>query len=36
MAQAANAPVATGAQTFPIDVLRDIERKVLWLSTQII
>jgi pyruvate dehydrogenase E1 component len=36
MAQAANAPVATGAQAFPIDVLRDIERKVLWLSTQII
>jgi pyruvate dehydrogenase E1 component len=36
MVQAANAPVTTGAQTFPIDVLRDIERKVLWLSTQII
>ena len=33
MVQAANAPVTTGAQTFPIDVLRDIERKVLWLST---
>src|SRR5215510_1748209 len=36
MVQAANAPAAIGAQTFPIDVLRDIERKVLWLSTQII
>jgi pyruvate dehydrogenase E1 component len=36
MVQTANAPVATGAQVFPIDVLRDIERKVLWLSTQII
>jgi len=29
-------PGAIGAQVFPIDVLRDIERKVLWLSTQII
>src|SRR5215813_14352418 len=36
MAQAASAPAEIGAQVFPIDVLRDIERKVLWLSTQII
>src|ERR671918_2538008 len=36
MEQTAKAPDMVGVQPFPIDVLRDIERKVLWLSTQII
>jgi len=36
MPQIANAKADTTTQPFTLDVLKDIERKVLWLSTQII